>query len=390
MPGMGKEFAPITLSSRRRKIIIIAGLFLTWSLAFITFSHDGASFVCAKTTSSSSSSSLPEWLPVKKLSCTDAFWVPEECGLDGATCEPFSTHHAAFQCPANCAREGAVSGKPHLAGGDEILGKPLVIGGPIYRGDSYICPTAVHAGVVDDATGGCGVAQFMGMTNSFPGRLGHGGIESIGVRTYFPLTFRFTVESEDLDCPAARKDGKWALLFVSAVHTALVWRATHSSAVRTVWALAVMYAHLRHREGAGKWMDAGLAPKQPAASTHLGGEVAIPQILEPVIFRDTISNATFKWATPVPDDIEGISMWIDDVERSRRYFGNGGKNMLKEGEQADSFVWRRTPQAFVDYIRFGYIKGGKVIKYSQPGIWFTNGTWTGIPPEPQAARAPLD
>lgn len=302
------------------------------------------------------------------------------------SCEPFSNRFAAFQCPANCVRDGVVTGKPHFAGEREIVGQPLVIGGPIYRGDSYICPAAVHAGVIDDATGGCGVAKYMGMTNSFPGYYMN-DIDSIDVQTYFPLTFRFTIESEELDCPTPGKDTKWALPLVSAAHTALVWRATPSSAVRTLWSMTVIYAHLRLRQDAAqrkgfRWSSSSssslLAPASVAEH-----RVPMPEILEPEIFMGSISNATFKWATPVPKDVDGISMWVDDVERARRYFGEGVKNVLQEGEQADSFYWQRTPQAFSDYIRFGYIKDGKVLKYSQPGIWYTNGSWTGIPPEAQ-------
>ncbi|KAJ4415745.1 hypothetical protein N0V82_007175 [Gnomoniopsis sp. IMI 355080] len=365
----------------RRRIAILAVLLFTWSLAFTTLSHDGLPPIQAQTTSSST-----EWLPVKKLSCTDSFWVPDECGMNGEKCESLANQFTAFQCPANCVRDGVVTGKPHLAGDREIIGQPLVIGGPIYRGDSYICPTAVHAGVVDDATGGCGVVKFMGMTNSFPG-YAMGDVESIEVETYFPLTFRFTVESDDLDCPAPRQDTKWALPFVSAAHTALVWRATRSTAVRSVWSMAVIYAHLRSGQDAGRrnslWWSSNPVPESGA----VGKEVPIPKILEPEISMGTISNATFKWATPVPKDVEGISMWVDDVERKRRYFGKGATNVLGEEEQVDSFLWQRTPQAFVDYIRFGYIKDGKVLKYSQPGVWYTNGTWTGIPEESQAGTA---
>lgn len=375
------------LPSSRRKIVILAVLVLTWSLAFTTLSHDGLPPIQAQTASSS------EWLPVKKLSCTDTFWVPDDCGMDGVNCKSQANQFAAFHCPANCVRDGIVTGtKPHLAGDKEILGQPLVIGGPIYRGDSYICPTAVHAGVVDDATGGCGVVKFMGMTNSFPGYFMN-DVESIEVETYFPLTFRFTVESDDLQCPAARQDTKWALPFVSAAHTALVWRSSQSSTVRALWSMAVIYAHLRLRQDAGSTKSAwGISTPSPESGADIN-DVAVPQILDPEISMGTISNATFKWATPVPKGVEGISMWVDDVERKRRYFGDGGarKNMLGEEETADSFVWQRTPQAFVDYMRFGWIKDGKVLKWSQPGVWYTNGTWTGIPAEPKAeARVPLN
>lgn len=299
--------------------------------------------------------------------------------MDGAKCEPFSNRLVAFQCPSNCIRDGVVAGKPHRVGGQEILGKPLVIGGPIYRGDSYICPSAVHAGVVDDATGGCGVVKFMGMTNSFSSS-GIYDVESIDVQTYFPMSFKFTLESEEMACPES-KDVSWALPYVSAAHTALIWRTTSSGTVRTIWSLAVMYAHLSLRQGAGKWMHPWSSPSRSLEVSEVDKNAPIPQILEPVIFMDSISNITFKWATPIPSDVEGISMLIDDVERARRYIGKGVKNVLREGEDADSFFWQRTPQAFVDYIRFGYIKGGKVLKYSKPGVWFTNGTWTGLPAE---------
>lgn len=100
----------------------------------------------------------------------------------------------------------------------------------------------------------------------------------------------------------------------------------------------------------------------------------IPNILEPEIYGQTlhnsVSNITFKWATP-PPGMEGISMLVDDVERDRVYFGDGhGK---------DSFFWKRGPQAFVDYIRFGYVKDGTVLKYSPAGTWELDDTWTGIP-----------
>lgn len=356
--------------SRRSRIVVVALLFLTWWLLFTILSNNEPPPV--KPVASS------EWLSTRRLSCTDTFWNPEECGLDGAECEPFSNRLVAFQCPSDCVREGVVRGKPHRVGGQETVGRPLVIGGPIYRGDSYICPSAVHAGVVADATGGCGVAKLTGMTNSFPSSEIY-DVESIDVQTYFPMSFRFTLESEEMACPEA-KDASWALPYVSAAHTALIWRTTGSATIRTLWSLAVMYAHLSVRQGAGTWMRPWSYPR-PAEVIKADEAAPVPRILEPVIFMDSVSNITFKWVTPIPPEVEGISMLVDDVERARRYVGKGRKNVLKEGEEVDSFFWQRTPQAFVDYIRFGYIKGGKVLKYSKPGIWFTNGTWTGIPAE---------
>lgn len=376
------------LLPRRLRITIVALLFLTWSLIFTTLASDKPPLV--KPTPSS------DWTPVRRLTCTDTFWDPDTCGMDGADCEPSSSGQLVpFQCPANCLRDGVIPPhRPHRVGGEEVTGRPLVIGGPIYRGDSYICPAAVHAGVVDDAAGGCGVARHMGMTNSFSASYMY-DVESLDVQTYFPSTFRFTVESEDMACPRGMMDAAdggagagagaaWALPYVSAAHTALVWRTTGSRTARSLWALAVTYAHLSLRPGARRWARSWVvAPVQPPptrAATPDGSDVPTPRVLEPVIVQDSVSSITFHWATPVPEGVEGISMMVDDVERARRFFGEGAsKNRLKEGEETDSFIWRRTPQAFVDYIRFGWIKNGRVLKYSQPGTWLTNGTWTGIP-----------
>lgn len=371
---MGKEptVAQRSIPTRRRNLVYVALLGLAWAMAFMVLSDDSLPPIRSESTS--------EILPVRKLSCADSFWDPEECGIEGVNCEPFSDHHVAFHCPANCLRDGAVTGKPHLAGGQEVLNKPLVIGGPIYRGDSYICPAAIHAGAVDGAKGGCGVAKLMGMTNSFSSTDMY-GVESVDVQTYFPKTFRFTIESDDMECPAERNT-KSVLPYVSAVSSALVFRATSSTAIRAAWALAVMYAHLSLSRGpTGGDSNTSSRSSTTAPGRGVDEKIHIPVILEPVIFMDSVSNITFTWATPVPDDVDGISMLVDDVERARRFFRGAGKNDLKEGEDDKSFFWQRTPQAFVDYVRFGYVKDGKVLKYSKPGIWFTNGTWTGISSE---------
>lgn len=386
--------SPPPLPLQRKRLLLVTLLFLTWSITFTILSDDNPPPI--KPTPNS------DWLPTRKLTCTDSFWDgPAKCGLDGVNCvdnHPPNTLQA-FQCPANCAstREGHIPGpNPHLAGPYELRNQPLVIGGPIYRGDSFICPAAVHAGVIDDSTGGCGVVKFIGWTNSFPAVPGAGGApDSLEVKTYFPVSYRFTIESDEMACPATKGDGSWALPYVSAAHTALVWRASSASTVRTIWSLAVLYAHLKLRLGQGfrkDWVypaDVSVAslstpPAIQVEEKGAGAGAPIPQILEPVIFMDSISNITFKWATEsVPSDVEGISMLVDDVERARRYLGDKkNRNQLREKEEADSFFWQRTPQAFVDYIRFGYIKDGKVVKYSPAGVWLVNGTWTGIPELP--------
>ena len=98
------------------------------------------------------------------------------CGLNGDLCRPFDNSSMAFRCPANCKRVEVVN--PHAVGDQEINYRPLVIGGStdkgnspedtIYRGDSFICGAAIHAGFVSDQIGGCGVVSLIGEQSNFP------------------------------------------------------------------------------------------------------------------------------------------------------------------------------------------------------------------------------
>lgn len=310
-----------------------------------------------------------------RFSCTESFWPSsEECGKGGVNCVPdvsgqFPSTIQAFRCPANCVRDAAPDGRPHLVGDQDVTRRPVVIGGPIYRGDSELCAAAVHAGVLDDAKGGCGVVKRMGQTNSFPDSYMY-DVGSLSVKTYFPLTFNFPTTNEEIGgrCPAS-SDRSWALPWVSAGHTVLFFQVTGSTGARALWLTSVATAHfLRWR--AGPTTSSTSVPAQQ----NVPGPVPLPEILEPVINKQTLSNSvaniTFTWATPTPEGIEGISMLVDDVERERVFF--------KDAQAKDSFFWERGPQAFVDIIRFGYVKDGKVLRYSPAGTWLLNDSWTGL------------
>ena len=59
-------------------------------------------------------------------------------------------------------------------GGQSIIYDTVVIGGsndtatdPVYRADSFICQAAIHAGVVSNTHGGCGVALLKGAHQNF-------------------------------------------------------------------------------------------------------------------------------------------------------------------------------------------------------------------------------
>jgi len=121
---------------------------------------------------------------------------------------------------------------PRAIGAREINYRPLVIGGPsekedrpIYRGDSFICSAAIHAGIVDNTKGGCGVVQLVGQHHSYESSKHH-GISSIGFDSYFPSSFAF-----DGSTTCKAKDARWILLTVTVIFSVLLSLFTTSAKV---------------------------------------------------------------------------------------------------------------------------------------------------------------
>ena len=146
------------------------------------------------------------------------------CGLNGDNCRPFENSNLAFRCPANCRRVEIVN--PHAVGDQEVNYRSLVIGGPSdpdepiasakYRGDSFICGSAIHAGFISDREGGCGVLSLTGEQKDYPATK-QNSITSIGFDSWFPLSFSF------LDGTATQcKDLRWPTLAVSIIFTTLL------------------------------------------------------------------------------------------------------------------------------------------------------------------------
>ena len=158
---------------------------------------------------------------VINLDCVDTLWRRKnECGLGGIDCRPFSNDTFAFRCPANCA--GVQILNPHAVGPKDYNYRPFVIGGgdQTYRGDSFICGSAIHAGVVSDARGGCGRVTRLGELVGYSSTKKN-GIESIPFDSYFPLAFRVSKDTNDrrVQCNG---DPRNAMLFYSLVFTALL------------------------------------------------------------------------------------------------------------------------------------------------------------------------
>ena len=152
----------------------------------------------------------------------------------------------SFRCPANCKRVEVVN--PHAVGDQEVNYKPLVIGGPtdaeetlentFYRGDSFICASAIHAGFVNDGTGGCGVVSLIGEKLNFPS-VNRRHISSVGFDSYFPKSFTF------LPGTASKcRDLRWPLLAVSLTFTILLSLFTTSPAVFFPSAFVGIFFHV--------------------------------------------------------------------------------------------------------------------------------------------------
>ncbi|EKG18791.1 LCCL domain-containing protein [Macrophomina phaseolina MS6] len=213
------------LPKRKQKAWLLVAFYALWLLCF--------SLVLRK---SAFSTEIGEYGSPTRLTCLSRFWADNNgCGLNGDDCRPFGNNSFAFRCPANCKRVEVFN--PHAVGDQEVNYRPLVIGGPtegdgqdnvgstIYRGDSFICGSAIHAGFVSNKAGGCGVVSRVGTQSNFPSSKHH-GIESIAFDSYFPLSYTF-LEGTDSQC----KDLRWSLFAVSLTFTVLLSLFTTSAAV---------------------------------------------------------------------------------------------------------------------------------------------------------------
>jgi len=222
------QTAPIQLLNnyfpeRRQKIGLLVFFYFCWILTFGLVLHRSAF-----------AADIPGYGSPVRIRCTDRFWDDGNgCGLNGDLCRPFENSTMPFRCPANCKRVQLLN--PHAVGDKNVNYRPLVIGGPTdeentlentyYRADSFICGAAIHAGFINDASGGCGVVAQVGEKTDYPS-VNRRHIKSIGFDSYFPRSFSF------LPGTAAKcRDLRWPLLGVSLTFTILLSLFTTSPSV---------------------------------------------------------------------------------------------------------------------------------------------------------------
>ncbi|PAV22276.1 LCCL domain-containing [Pyrrhoderma noxium] len=169
------------------------------------------------------------------LGCTSTYWLAnDQCGLNGDACTPFSDARLDFRCPAQCT--STILANPRTIGNIQVDQVPLIVGGGddnrTYRGDSFICSTAVHAGLFKDSHGGCGSLELTGNFTDFLSLTAH-GLTSAPFPTVFPLSFRFSSTSLYTHCMDLRN---YALAFNILV-TAFLFLVLRPKPIFLYWSL---------------------------------------------------------------------------------------------------------------------------------------------------------
>ncbi|KXT00346.1 hypothetical protein AC578_5874 [Pseudocercospora eumusae] len=257
---------------------------------------------------SSFAAQIPAYGTPVRLSCAARYWGEgNNCGLNGNQCRPFSNASLAFRCPADCHKIQILN--PHAVGDKEVVYKPLVVGGPtdqqtgyenvladnaVYRGDSFICASAVHAGFIRDIEGGCGVLTLTGEQPSFTGEK-RNSIESTAFSSYFPHSFGF-LRGTRTQC----KDLRWPALAPSLIFTILVSLFTTDPAVH-FWTIFVML-----------FFHVALVSDPPANTTYYGLlSIAFGRFLPAcfcawVMYRYTVKRSL----TGLTAQIEKTILWL--------------------------------------------------------------------------------
>ncbi|KAI8999791.1 hypothetical protein BC832DRAFT_563597 [Gaertneriomyces semiglobifer] len=131
------------------------------------------------------------------ISCTDNLWSwrMETCGLDGMYCHPFRNASYIIRCPTGC---DLTFNQNRRWLGDSQRGfmQPWVVGGnPAYKAESWICPSAIHAGLVSKAWGGCAKVTLTGESLNYPASE-QNGVTSLAYDAWFPKSYELSyVES---------------------------------------------------------------------------------------------------------------------------------------------------------------------------------------------------
>lgn len=207
---------------RKHRLWLLLSYFSMWLVAFVLVKRQET--VVAE---------VPGWGQPVAIGCGASYWSSGNgCGIDGSDCRPFSNGGFAFRCPASCDRYLVLN--PRAVGDQEVVYQPLVVGGPpsdaqpgntTYRGDSFICGSAIHAGIISNKNGGCGVVRLVGRRQNYAASQ-RNGFTSVGFDSYFPLSIDF---APDIRC--ASSDKRWSLFALTLTLTVVLSLFTASPAL---------------------------------------------------------------------------------------------------------------------------------------------------------------
>ncbi|KAL6849817.1 hypothetical protein ACO1O0_009362 [Amphichorda felina] len=210
------------LPKRKWRFWLLFAYFSIWLITFVLVKRQGTL-----------ATEVAGWGQPQSIGCGVTYWEPDnDCGIDGNNCRPFSNSGFAFRCQANCESYHVLN--PRAVGDQEVIYRSFVVGGPssdadldgaTYRGDSFICGAAIHAGIISNDNGGCGVVELVGEQADFTAS-DRNGIPSVGFDSYFPLSYRFV---PNVECES--RDMRWELLAISAVFTGVLSLFTGSPAL---------------------------------------------------------------------------------------------------------------------------------------------------------------
>ncbi|KAJ3385785.1 hypothetical protein HDU84_002027 [Entophlyctis sp. JEL0112] len=143
---------------------------------------------------SSYSSHVDGYSYVQTVACASDFMSETGCGdLNAVDCEPF-VQSIAVRCPAGCLSQVAWSYV--YVGNSVVQYVPFVVGeNNTYRGDSWICLAAIHAGVLSNADGGCLVANLNPSAGETYGGSTQNGVPSHSFNSTYPATLSFEIQS---------------------------------------------------------------------------------------------------------------------------------------------------------------------------------------------------
>ncbi|KAF8461892.1 hypothetical protein BDZ91DRAFT_765451 [Kalaharituber pfeilii] len=214
--------------TRRSIILLQLAFWFIWLLLFSLLTH------FSRFRTSVGGVRLSATGGVRQLTCNTALWYRNNaCGLNGEGCRPFSAPASLpFRCPSGCLKGSHVL-NPRQVGNESLVFQSFVVGGPDpdfptsepayeapYRADSFICAAAVHAGVVSDALGGCGLLLRTGASDPQKGFIGsrRHGITSAGFDSSFPSSYVFARPPAGTAIDGC-KDLRWHLLPISSLFT---------------------------------------------------------------------------------------------------------------------------------------------------------------------------